>query len=148
MQFFILHSSLLILGACGSKNDDQPRIPYVPVNVALTLTNQEFVALRSPNGVVVLPPGGSGRPNAGGLKGIIVVRQPGVNQYLAFERNCPYQPYDACALISLDRSRLFLRDSCCNSQFDFQGQITGGPTRYPLLQYSTSVQGTQLNILN
>ena len=139
-------SSLLIASACGSKNDDQPLIPYGPVNLSLNITNQQYAALRMDNGAVALP--AKGPAGDGGVKGVIVVRQSqGV--YLAFERNCPYRPYDACALVSLDRnSRLFMRDSCCNSQFDLRGQITGGPTPRPLKQYSTSLQGTLLNITN
>lgn len=138
--------SLLIASACGSKNDDQPLIPYGPVNLSLNITNQQYAALRMDNGAVTLPV--KGPAGDGGVKGVIVVRQSqGV--YLAFERNCPYRPYDACALVSLDRnSRLFIRDSCCNSQFDLRGQITGGPTPRPLKQYSTSLQGTLLNITN
>jgi hypothetical protein len=146
-SLFIAHCSLLIVSACGSKNTDQPQIPYVPVNIALQLTDQQYRNLRFDNGAVVLPSGTSGQINGGGIKGIIVVRQ-NASTYLAFERNCPYRPFDACALVSLDRSSLFMRDSCCNSQFDLRGQITGGPTPLPLRQYSTSLQGTQLNILN
>jgi len=68
---------------------------------------------------------------------------------LAFERNCPYRPYDACSLVSLDRSsRLFLRDSCCDSRFSFAGQVIGGPAVRPLRQYRTSLQGTQLSVLD
>ena len=44
-----------------------------------------------------------GPAGSGGVKGVIVVRQ-NASTYLAFERNCPYQPYDACALVSLDRN--------------------------------------------
>lgn len=133
------------LAACGSKNDDQPLIPYAPVNMSLVLTNQEYVNLRANNGAVMVPV--RGPAGNGGVKGIIVVRQ-NASTYLAFERNCPYRPYDACATVSLDRSRLFMRDSCCNSQFDLQGQITGGPTSRPLKQYSTNLQGNILNITN
>ena len=98
------------------------------------------------NGAVTLPV--KGPAGNGGVKGVIVVRL-GAGTYLAFERNCPYRPYDACALVSLDRSsRLFMRDSCCNSQFDLRGQITGGPTPRPLKQYGTSLQGTLLNVTN
>jgi hypothetical protein len=137
---------LLLATACGAKNDDQPLIPYAPVNLSLNLTNQEYVNLRFTNGAVTLPV--TGPAGSGGVKGVIVVRQS-ASSYLAFERNCPYQPYNACALVSLDRnSRLFMRDSCCNSQFDMQGQITGGPTSRPLKQYNTSLQGNLLSITN
>jgi hypothetical protein len=139
--------TLLAAAACGSKNDEQPLIPYAPVNLSINLTNQEYVNLRSPNGAVTLPVQGPG--GAGGVKGVIVVRQGISNSYLAFERNCPYQPYSTCSTVSLDRnSRLFMRDSCCNSQFDLQGQITGGPTSRPLKQYATNVQGNILSVTN
>jgi hypothetical protein len=135
-----------LTAACGEKNNDQPLIPYAPVNLSINITNQAYTALRFDNGAVTLPV--SGPAGAGGVKGVIVVRQ-NASTYLAFERNCPYRPYDACALVSLDRnSRLFMRDSCCNSQFDLRGQITGGPSPRPLKQYSTSLQGTLLNITN
>jgi hypothetical protein len=144
---FIAAVILLTASACGSTNNVQPQLPYTPVNVALQLTSQQYAALRTVNGAVVLPSGSSGLTDGGGIKGIIVVRQAD-NSYRAFERNCPYRPYDACALVSLDRSGLFMSDTCCGSQFNLQGQATGGPSGLPLLQYSTSLQGTQLNILN
>lgn len=136
---------VLAAGSCGSKNNAQPLIPNVPVNLSLNLTNQEYVNLRFDNGAVMLP--ANGPAGTGGVKGVIVVRQ-NAGSYLAFERNCPFQPYDACALVSVDRSRLFLRDSCCNSQFDLRGQITGGPSPLPLKQYSASLQGNLLSITN
>ena len=136
----------LSVAACGSKNDEQPLISYAPVNLSLNLSTQEYARLRVDNGAVTLPV--KGPAGDGGVKGVIVVRQSAGN-YLAFERNCPYRPFDACALVTLDRnSRLFMRDSCCNSQFDLRGQITGGPTSRTLKQYSVSLQGAQLSITN
>ena len=137
---------LLMAGGCGAKTDDQPLIPYAPVNLSLNLTNQQYTALRFDNGAVALP--AKGPAGDGGVRGVIVVRQ-NAGLYLAFERNCPYRPYDACALVSIDRnSRLFLRDSCCNSQFDLRGQITGGPAPRPLKQYLTTLQGSLLSVTN
>ena len=134
----------LLATACGGKNNDQPLVPDAPVNLSLNLTNQQYAALRQPNGAVSLPQ--SGPAGVAGVKGVIVTQVNG--QYLAFERNCPFQPFNACALVSLDRSRAFMRDSCCGSQFDLRGQITGGPTPRPLKQYNTSIQGSLLNITN
>ena len=139
-------SAFGLLPACGDKNNDQPVIPYAPVNLSINVTNQEYAALRNPNGAVMLP--AKGPAGDGGVKGVIIVRQD-ASTYLAFERNCPFRPYDACSTVSLDRnSRLFMRDSCCNSQFDLKGQITGGPAPRPLKQYSTSLQGTLLSVTN
>ncbi|HEX8327992.1 MAG TPA: hypothetical protein VF629_10660 [Hymenobacter sp.] len=134
------------MSACGGKSDDQPQIPYAPVNLSINITNQQYAALRVDNGAVTFPV--KGPAGDGGVKGVIVVRQS-AGTFLAFERNCPYRPYDACALVSLDRnSRQFLADSCCNSQFDLRGQSIGGPAARPLRQYATSLQGSLLNITN
>ena len=136
----------LLLGACKSDtNNAQPAMPYGVVNLSLNLTNQEYKALRFDNGTVTLPV--NGPAGNGGVKGIIIVRESATT-YHAFERNCPYNPYDACALVSVDRSSLFLRDTCCTSQFNFQGQVTGGPSPRALLQYSTSLQGSMLYVTN
>ena len=152
-QYLLRLSSLLatagialVAPACGSKSDEQPLIPYASVNLSINLTNQQYAELRRDNGAIVLPV--KGPAGDGGVKGVIVVRQSqGV--FLAFERNCPYQPYDAYALVSLDHSsRLFLQDSVCKSQFDMKGQITGGPTSRPLKQYTTSLQGSILSVTN
>jgi nitrite reductase/ring-hydroxylating ferredoxin subunit len=135
-----------LLFACGSKSDAQPQIPYAPVNLSLSLAAQEYAALRFDNGAVTIP--AKGPAGNGGVKGVIVVRQS-AGIFLAFERNCPYRPYDACATVSLDRnSKQFMRDSCCTSQFDLKGQVTGGPAPLPLKQYSVSVQGNLLSITN
>ena len=137
---------LLLAAACGSNAEVQPQIPYAPVNLSINLATQEYAPLRFDNGVVSVP--AKGPAGNGGVKGVIVVRQS-AGVFLAFERNCPYRPYDACATVSLDRnSRQFLRDSCCNSQFDLKGQVTGGPAPLPLKQYSVSTQGNLLSITN
>ena len=138
--------SASLISACGSKSDAQPQIPYAPVNLSLSLAAQEYAALRFDNGAVTIP--AKGPAGNGGVKGVIVVRQS-AGIFLAFERNCPYQPYDACSTVSLDRnSKQFMRDSCCTSQFDLKGQVTGGPAPLPLKQYIVSVQGNLLSIAN
>jgi hypothetical protein len=140
---FVLVSSVL-LAACGSADTTQT-IPSISFSTQLNITNQQYQALRYDNGVVTLPATGIA---GGGVKGLLVIRQ-NATKYLAFERNCPYRPYDACSLVSLDRSsRLFLRDSCCNSQFSFQGQVIAGPATRSLRQYNTSLSGSLLTITN
>ena len=144
----ILYLGLLasgLLAACNSAADTSSTIPSVPVNVQLDLRDQQNKALLIDNGVVAIRPTGL---NGGGVKGIYVVRQNSTT-YSAFERNCPYQPYNTCATVTLDRgSHLFFRDSCCTSQFDLRGQITGGPATRSLRQYSTSLSGSLLTITN
>ncbi len=139
-------ASVLLFGlaACGSSVVNSQTIPSVAFSTQINVTNQQYQALRFINGVVVLPASGIA---GGGVKGLFIVRQSATT-YAAFERNCPYQPYDACSLVSLDRSRLFFRDTCCNSQFDLQGQVTGGPANRMLRSYTTNLNGSLLTISN
>jgi len=144
MRGFTLLPLALLFVACTSATTTQT-IPSISFSTQINITNQQYQALRFDNGVVTLPATGI---NGGGVKGLLVVRQD-ANTYLAFDRNCPYQPYDACSTVSLDRSsRLFFRDSCCTSQFDFRGNVTGGPAQRMLRQYTTSLSGNLLTITN
>lgn len=147
MRNFVLASvsvALFGLAACGSSTTTTQTIPSVSFSTQLNITNQQYQALRYDNGVVVLPASGIA---GGGVKGLLVVRL-NASTYRAYDRNCSYQPYDACSLVSLDRSRLFFRDTCCGSQFDLQGQVTGGPANRMLRSYATSLNGSLLTISN
>ena len=130
--------TLAFLAACSDDNQQANYIPYVHVNEQINLTNIQYTALRQDRGFVYLN---------SGLKGIIVIRKSS-NSYLAFERNCPYQPYDSCAIVKVDASTLFLQDDCCGSQFDFDGGVIAGPANLPLKQYATSLNGNLLYISN
>lgn len=83
----------------------------------------------------------------GGYKGLLVVRQ-NAGQYYAFERACPYDPTASCSEIKVDASNLFIVDDCCGSQFNLQGEVTGGPAVYGLRQYQTALMGSVLYIKN
>jgi hypothetical protein len=128
-----------LLTACGSDtNTVEPQIPLVSFTESINLTNQQYTALRADNGAAYV---------GGGVRGLVVVRQS-ASTYLAFERNCPYRAYDTCARVGIDASRLFLKDACCNSQFDLQGRVQSGPANRPLRQYRTSLSGNLLSITN
>jgi len=134
-----LFGTQLALAACGSSSpDNDPQIPLASFNTPINLTNQEYAALRSDNGAVYVK---------GGVRGLIVVRQNS-STYYAFERNCPYRATDTCARVSIDASRLFLKDKCCGSQFTLQGGVQTGPAARALRQYPTSLSGSILTITN
>ncbi|SMB94732.1 iron-sulfur cluster-binding protein, Rieske family [Hymenobacter roseosalivarius DSM 11622] len=136
-----LMSLALVLGlsGCGDSSSAEPLIPFISFNESISVLDQRYPQLRTDNGAAEIP---------GGVRGLIIVRQ-NATTYLAFERNCPYRPYDAaCSTVSIDASRLFLADACCSSQFTLQGQTRGGPAPRPLRQYATSLSGNLLTITN
>ena len=135
--FYILSFSILLLQACDNQAIEDG-IPLVIVNETINLNNYQYQALNLIGGHAYL--------NAG-VRGIIIYRQS-LNEYIAIERNCTFQPLDKCADVSVDQSTLFLLDSCCNSTFDFNGFPTGGPASLPLRQYKTILNANLLRITN
>lgn len=130
---------LALATSCGSDNPG-PGIPNVPVSEQINVNSQLYPRLRQDGGWVYL--------NAG-YKGIIVIRQ-NASVYLAFERACPFDPTAdlPCGQVQVDQSNLFIVDTCCGSQFNFQGGVTNGPAVYGLRQYRTALDGSLLSIFN
>lgn len=131
--------AFLLLFSCKDSNNS-PGIPNVPVSEQINVTSLQYPMLRQDGGYAYLETG---------YKGIIVVRQ-NANLYLAFERACPYDPTadQPCGRVAVDQSNLFIIDTCCGSQFNFQGNVMTGPAVYGLRQYKTSLAGSLLYITN
>jgi nitrite reductase/ring-hydroxylating ferredoxin subunit len=71
----------------------------------------------------------------GGVKGIVVYRRS-PDEYVAFERNCPYLPQNKCA-VKVEPSNLIVSDACCGSQFQISdGIVIKGPATRGLKQYA------------
>lgn len=135
--FYLLFFGILVIQACDDRTFDDG-IPLVIVNETINLNNYQYQSLNFIGGFAYL--------NAG-VRGIIIYRES-LNQYIAIEKNCTFQPLDKCADVSVDNSTLFLIDSCCNSTFDFNGFPTGGPASLPLRQYRTILNENLLTITN
>jgi nitrite reductase/ring-hydroxylating ferredoxin subunit len=126
-----------IMAGCEPDLSDDP-IPWQPFDVInINLNLPEYIDLKF-----------DGRSKAvnGGVRGVIIYRKD-ASTYLAYERNCSYQPNSACATVDIDISTLFMLCSCCSSTFDLAtGLPTSGPAWRPLRQYETSLNGTMLTI--
>jgi hypothetical protein len=130
-----LISILPLLLSCGQDPVDDP-IPFAAFpDVVLTLSN--YPALLSDGGFLLI--------NDAGFRGIILYRKA-IDKFLAFERNCSFQPLDACATVDIHSSTLYMEDTCCGSTFNFEGNRTGGPAWRPLLQYETISNGNSVTI--
>lgn len=117
---------------------EESEIPNVPVNVEINLRAIDSAPLQLVGGYIYVD---------GGVRGIIV-RRESQNEYSAFERNCPYRPQDACALVEMNDTGFYMEDLCCGSTFDLSGFPTAGPATLPMKKYNTSLSGDYLFIYN
>ncbi len=119
--------------------NEDPLIDFIPqvfVEETINLNNFEYNRLNNLGGFVYI---------SGGVRGIIIYRKS-TSEYLAFERNCSFQPLDECAQVKIDESTLFMIDTCCSSTFNFDGLPTGGPAEIPLRQYMTFLNQNLLTV--
>ncbi|TAH17534.1 MAG: hypothetical protein EAZ08_13485 [Cytophagales bacterium] len=128
---------LLFVFACDNTPVPDP-IPFKIVNKLIDLNNLRYQRLKFDGGFAY---------EDGGVRGLIIYRR-NATSYLAFERNCPFRPMDACAHLKVDDSGFFMKDSCCNSVFDFEGSPISGPAFSPVLRYRVSLTGSLLSITN
>jgi hypothetical protein len=126
-----------LLMSCETTGPED-QIPAAIVDETINVTNQQYLSLQFVGGHVAI---------AGGVRGIIIYRAS-QKEYRAFERNCSFEPLNACARVEVDGSGLFLIDTCCASTFSFEGFPTGGPATLPLRLYNTILQGDLLRIIN
>jgi len=135
LKFFLLFFLIfLTFITCKDKNEI---IPFVPVNIYIDII-PELSDLGIGNSVYI----------TGGVNGIIIFRKS-LNEYLAFERTCTYQPGKNCA-VEIDESAIIPKCPCCFSKFllSAEGSVIEGPAVMPLKQYQTSLVGNSLHIYN
>ena len=131
--------SIVLLSSCKPDLSDDPIPEAIFSDIRLNLFLPEYNSLRNDGGTFSIPDKG--------VRGIFVYRKNSTI-YFAYERNCSFQPADACATIDIHSSNLFMIDSCCSSSFDFEdGSPTGGPAWRPLRKYRTYLTGNELTIV-
>ncbi|MDL5045559.1 hypothetical protein QQ054_05835 [Oscillatoria amoena NRMC-F 0135] len=137
--FFKLAACTLMLATsvtCSPDLSDDPIPPATFANIFINLSLPENLLLNTD---------GASKYFSGGVRGLIVHRVS-ASTYRAFERNCSYQPNNACATVGVHVSTLFMEDSCCGSTFNFNGDPADGPAWRPLRQYLTILNGNELTV--
>lgn len=148
--FALLLPFAVLLSNCNKQQqgtDDQ--IPNIPVSIAINVTLPLYLNLQTPGNFIYLE---------GGSKGIVLYHAYD-GQYYAMDRNCPYQPLDDCAKVTVEKNNLFARCGkyendttfvpCCGSRFDLAGGfLMEGPARYPLKNYYVNKSGDNIYINN
>lgn len=143
--FILMNKSILIillvftinLTGCENELGDVP-LPFRDFqDIIINLDLPEYRNLTNDKGYIYID---------GGVRGIIVYHESG-NTYYAYERNCSYEPNNACATVEVHTSSLYMVDTCCGSIYSFPNAFpTREPARSPLRIYESSLQGRTLTI--
>jgi nitrite reductase/ring-hydroxylating ferredoxin subunit len=137
--FLALGLFFLLLPGCSKKSENANDIPYVLVNFSINPNSTEYIHLNTVDGWEYL---------TGGYKGILVFRKS-VNEFVSFERACPYDWQNTNARIVVDTSGITAYCPVCKSKYILlDGTPYSGPSRYPLKQYQASYDGNLLYIYN
>lgn len=139
-SFAVLAAAILLSSAwsCG-KTVEHPSIPNVAVNIQMDISSTMYVELSTIGGWVYI---------TGGYKGIVVYRVS-PDEFVAYDRACPFNPTLPCERITMDPSGITMTDSCCSSNFSvLDGSIIRGPATIPLKRYNTQFDGQILRIWN
>lgn len=109
-----------------SCDDTQSKIPAVFVEFSVDLNDPQYNQITIPGGYVYV---------TGGYGGILIYHSFD-DEYLAFDRACPYDP--DCGKLFVAKSLFNTVDStCCKSEFSLLtgGNATKGPASFPMKQY-------------
>jgi hypothetical protein len=134
----IVFVAMLTTSAC------EPDLPQD--DIGITQFDDLVLNLNLPTYQPLLVDGGYVYLNNIGARGVILYRRSSA-EYVAFERNCPFQPSDACSTVDVHPSKLYMADACCGSTFNFSnGAPSGGPAWQSMREYYTSLAGSTLTI--
>jgi len=122
----------------GCKKDEEA-VPNVQVNLVISTTDVAFNDLNAVGGWIYL---------IGGSRGIVIYRFS-MDEFMAYDRHCTYEPKETCGIVAVDQSGVIAEDNCCGSQFILtDGSVAGGPATIPLKRYQTSFDGNLLHVFN
>ena len=129
---------LVFFTAC-KKEEQRPEIPYVYVNFSLDPNSTQYINLNAVLGWETV---------YGGYNGILIFRSS-INEFMAFERACPYDPLVPGAQIRVEASSITCFCPICGSKYILtDGSPYEGPSHWPLKPYNTIYQANILYISN
>jgi len=134
---------ILLFSQCSKKDSQNQQnsdfFPPVNVDFTVNLSLPSYAGLNFPNGFAY--------EDNYGYRGVVIYNTgfSGPEQYVAFDRACPYKPDSSCSKVSIDSTNIYLRcgqliqnkfTPCCNSSFfALNGSYTSGAAKRNLRQY-------------
>jgi len=139
VSFILISGFFLFFNPGCSKEEQSPDIPYVYVNFSLNPNSTEYINLNVINGWETV---------TGGYQGILIFRSS-QNEFMAFERACPYDPLVTGAQIRVEDSGITCYCPICHSKYIMtDGTPFEGPSHFSLKQYTTTYDGLLLYVYN
>ena len=136
--FPLVLTILLVVVSCD-KQTPHETIPNVAVDIYIDVNSTLYVQLNTIGGWLYL---------TGGYKGILVYRVSD-EEFVAYDRTCPYDPYVTESRLEMDMGNLIVIDTVCKSKFVIlDGSIIEGPATVPMKRYRTTYDGSILHIYN
>lgn len=138
-QHFLFGLALVVTASTACKKEERGGVPYALVDIQFNVNNPAYVDIQVPGGWVYI---------SGGSRGIIVYRKT-MDEFVALDRHCTYQPENVCQ-VHVDDTQVMARDTvCCGSAFLIvDGSVTQGPAALALKSYNTTFNGSILRIYN
>jgi hypothetical protein len=126
-----------LLSAC-KKNEQY--IPNAYVNLTIYVNDPQNIALSTVGGYKYFD---------GGYRGVVVYRK-GQNEFIAYDRACPYNVEESSSVVTVDTTNnVILKDFSCESQFLLSdGTNISGPALIPLRVFRSVFDGTVLRVTN
>ena len=135
-RFLMIFAFLISLWSC---NKEQQSIPNVFVDFTITPSSTQYSNLN---------PVGGWEYVTGGYRGILLYHFS-QDEFIAFDRACPYDYKIASAQVQMEVSGITLVDSTCFSKYIIlDGSPFAGPSKSSLKQYRTSYEGGYLHVFN
>ena len=101
-KYLIFGVILLLLPVYSCKDNNDGEIPYVHVDFQIDILSSFYPELSNVGGWVYL---------TGGYKGIVVYRLS-MEEFLAYDRCCSYQPRVSCEIVDVEESGLTMKCLC------------------------------------
>jgi len=131
-----------LFSSCSSRPEN-PNEPKVEINFTINPNSMQYFDLNVVGGWMYV----SAREPS---RGIIIYRYM-EDEFKAYERTPPNNP-DACGIpnaLIVDENYPFVVDGCTDYKYSIlDGSITEGGSGYPMIQYYTQYDGTNLRVYN
>jgi nitrite reductase/ring-hydroxylating ferredoxin subunit len=136
---FLFLATVLAASLSCRKEASNHTIPDVSVDIYIYINNPSYIDLTVVGGWKYVP---------GGIRGVLVYRKSN-SEFIAFERNCTYQPDEPCSTVIVDKNNIVATDTCCRSEFLLtDGSVIKAPASLPLKVYRHTFDGNVLHIYN